>query len=444
MRENNFEISEILLQHNANPNIYDDREPPLYYAVENNNLKIAELLLHHGANQNLAFQDEPMHRAARNDNLQFVELLARWDPNQQTINGAIVSAVQYATKIEIVEIILHLKPTKDNLNYSLGSAVKNNNFEFAELLIKSGAYPKTEDEILLFEYLNDKNIEHDTRMIELLIDSTEPEDLSEFFNDNPLFIPLDIVEILFERGVKIGNWLGVLLYLSGSLLSTDYILSCIRLIGKYYKYKINERQHSKKYNLRGLTPLSLAAFKETEILEELINQGADVNGVSDGDGSTPIFESSDDLIPVLIKHGADVNFVTELGETVLGRNVEDEESKTVKILLDNGADVTLMHLTKYVWNLETSPEIKDILNRYIMIIVVSEHERLELEEYKTDEIKNAMLEVFDSYQPVYDYFEDFIQGERDWNEVTRLEKNYERRQKLDDEEFLSQVRNSLL
>jgi ankyrin repeat protein len=102
----------------------------------------------------------------------------------------------------------------------------------------------------------------------------------------------------------------------------------------------------------GCTPLYYActsSYSNYDVVKYLIDNGALVNSKSN-DNSTPLHAAAASwdyrAVELLIKKGADVNSVTKSGDTPLHRAVVgnwlekpvDENKKTIKILVDSGAD----------------------------------------------------------------------------------------------------------
>ena len=89
-------------------------------------------------------------------------------------------------------------------------------------------------------------------------------------------------------------------------------------------------------------------YHSVEVVEELIKLGGDINQPIK-DGRTPIMLSCisrqyPNVLRLLIKYGADVNAQDKNGYTalmqVLKLNKASEKKAFIKILIDNGADLT--------------------------------------------------------------------------------------------------------
>lgn len=77
----------------------------------------------------------------------------------------------------------------------------------------------------------------------------------------------------------------------------------------------------------------------------IMKDGADVNSIIEDKGATPLFVASasdnEEMIRVLVKHGAKVNFQNKQGVTALQTAVVNENVNAVKVLIELGADVNL-------------------------------------------------------------------------------------------------------
>lgn len=139
---------------------------------------------------------------------------------------------------------------------------------------------------------------------------------------------------------------------------------------------------------KGETALMKASYYKTGIVKILLERGADpniaansidskVDGKADADCETALTHaaaSSDgaQIIELLIRHGAKVNFACANGETALTKAARSAQPQTVKKLLEVGADargeqgrLALRHaremLRQYEWSKEKSEQIINLL-----------------------------------------------------------------------------------
>ena len=111
-----------------------------------------------------------------------------------------------------------------------------------------------------------------------------------------------------------------------------------------------------------------------QIVEDLIEKGADINAKEEKYGLTPLMQaaknSNPDITDILIKYGADVNARDEFGNTPLMKVVSsDGNPEIIDILIKNGADVDIREegfkLTPLMLAAKNSnPDITDILIKY--------------------------------------------------------------------------------
>lgn len=94
----------------------------------------------------------------------------------------------------------------------------------------------------------------------------------------------------------------------------------------------------------GYTPLDLALFanKHKEIVDLLLEKGADVNARA-ASGATPLFwavlrDQKDDVLTLLAK-GANVNLTDAWGDTILDLAIRAQYAQLIPILVEHGADV---------------------------------------------------------------------------------------------------------
>ena len=93
----------------------------------------------------------------------------------------------------------------------------------------------------------------------------------------------------------------------------------------------------------GATPLHSAAANSTaEVVELLLQHGADVHSKDDWEGATPLHWAAEyptaEVVELLLQYGADVNAANNDGETPLHRAAEFSTAEVVELLLQHGAD----------------------------------------------------------------------------------------------------------
>lgn len=95
--------------------------------------------------------------------------------------------------------------------------------------------------------------------------------------------------------------------------------------------------------LQGVPLLCVATRNDNkEMLELLLEKGADINEVSEDRGYSPVMDAvwrkNYEIAKLLINHGADLSTMSSDGQSILVLAVGNGNSKIVKLLLDSGAD----------------------------------------------------------------------------------------------------------
>lgn len=117
--------------------------------------------------------------------------------------------------------------------------------------------------------------------------------------------------------------------------------NCEKIVDKLLKMGANPNQTT---NDTKQTPLHYCVFNNAkDCVRVFIGSEANFNA-RDANGDTPISLAlnegcSDELVPVLIEGGADVNVRNGKDFTLLHQAILKEDSKTAIFLLDNGADI---------------------------------------------------------------------------------------------------------
>ncbi|XP_072409775.1 B-cell lymphoma 3 protein [Chiloscyllium punctatum] len=99
-------------------------------------------------------------------------------------------------------------------------------------------------------------------------------------------------------------------------------------------------------NYQGYTPLHVSVNSyQKEIVEFLLEQGADIDAVDIKSGKTPLVHAVEnnciDMVRLLLQHGANVNLQTYSGNTALHCSSGRGFLEVVKVLLKNGADSSI-------------------------------------------------------------------------------------------------------
>ena len=295
--ENGLEIARFLIKNGADVNAKDeDNESPLHIACRNEKgLEIARLLIENGADVNATdkYDETPLHYACGNENgLEIVKFLI--------VNGADVNATD-----KYDETPLHF-------------ACKNENgFEIAKLLIENGAGVNakslySDKTPLHFACENEKGLEIARLLIEngANVNAKVSENNYDFSGYTPLHFALDkgflnIAKLLIDNGAGVN-------------------------ISAQLEYEIR-------------TPLSIALADKlnSEMLQYLINHGADLD-TRLHDGNTAIHIAIDrrnyNALKILVENNADINAQNVNGESPLHESIGKDFDAFI-YLLEHGANV---------------------------------------------------------------------------------------------------------
>jgi ankyrin repeat protein len=107
-----------------------------------------------------------------------------------------------------------------------------------------------------------------------------------------------------------------------------------------------------RYLQNGYTPLHLAIFslKHKQIVEMLVNKGADINA-QPASGATPLFfaviRDQKDDVQYLLDKGANVNLPDAYGDTCLDMALRLQYTSVVPALIDKGADINAIDQSQH-------------------------------------------------------------------------------------------------
>lgn len=260
-------------------------------------LKIAQLLLEYGAQVNSQagfYNTTPLHGAASNGSLELVKLLVS--------KGAKVNAVS------------------KELSMPLAEAVRADNLEIAQFLLKQGAdksinHADTEFQTAIFKARSAK-------MAQLLIANGadvsrgDKKGLSVLFHAVANYLGFDLLKVLLQNGADINaqdnSGMTALLWAGQHPYESDD-KNCVQFL-------LENGANTNIANNQGETPLLVA--EKLEVLQALLAHGADVNA-QDENGQTAlmhiaqIYDPKGEKTKWLLEHGADVNRRDKKGKTAL-------------------------------------------------------------------------------------------------------------------------------
>ncbi|KAJ3118699.1 hypothetical protein HDU96_010029 [Phlyctochytrium bullatum] len=259
-------IVQLLVKRGANlKTLGKNRIPLLHLAVDNGHTAVARLLLAHGANVAAPYKFGPLHLATRHD-LALVQLLLDHGDNPNRLDCVGRTALHAAAKYDRADV--------------------------ARLLIQHGADVGVHDETEKTPLHTAARLRHDD-VARLLLEHAAEVDPRDRFEWTPLHWAsahgnAGVAKLLLENGAIVGS-------------RTD-VETC------------------------GQTPLHLASEDANrkcgvDILQVLVDHGADVAATNTREARTPLHEAAANsrlmVVDFLLKNGADINSVDAYGRTAL-------------------------------------------------------------------------------------------------------------------------------
>jgi ankyrin repeat protein len=401
-------VTEALLANQADVNAQTrSGNTPLLLAAERNNSKILSLLLEHGADVNAQSNDgrTALSIAAYRGQVENGKLLLAAGANPNTMNQDGRTPLSFAAdgkSPDMVKGLLAAKadPNAGKLDAPLLCAIHNNDAVSAELLLQAGASPNL---IGNFDF------------------SRQPGSSGGFgggLNDGSVGGGRS-----GRRGGGFGGSLPSVTPLS--LAISDSQLPMVQLLLKF-KADPNAPQTDGR-------PLSLNALSKTNILEALLDAGADANARIMSDSPNPSLlqmaagQNQPESVALLLQHGAKPNAADANNNTALhsaAYNLSDENAFAV--LLDHGADPNLRNNegqtpldivkqhaqeTSFLGRFGSPAAQKACADK--LIVFLRQHGALDnLPDWDRITVSRASANVS---QPV------FQRGTNDWNHFTLLE-----------------------
>jgi ankyrin repeat protein len=228
-------------------------------------------------------------------------------------------------------------------NSALSLAVKYENPELVELLLKKGANPNI-SAIYFGPVLFTAILKNNYSIFKLLTDYHADIFYKHITHNNEIETALDKAE--FSGSRKIAIWLkkaGVTNSYNPQGKEEIFIQAA----------KDNDIQCVKKYIERGIDPNYKDKYERTALqwavmygYEDMVNlllkQGADLNISQKNNNFIPLLTAADNgdlkLVKLLLDKGIDIDIQDRFGFTALMLGCKEQNTKTVKYLLDRGAD----------------------------------------------------------------------------------------------------------
>jgi len=364
-----YNMVELLLDNWANPNSVDSYgDSVLYIAKIYGFGDIADLLIEYGANDDIDTSDISSV-VSSGDFEKFKEAVADKDPNYIIDNWIgdtlLITVARYGT-LEMAEYLLDMgadiEITNQDLETPILAASYNGNYEIVEFLLENGANP---DVIDLYGYTPLSNAYYaDPDMIELLLKNGANPDIEDLNYDRLLFDAIynedkELVDLLLYYGadankansygetpIMIAEYYGyndiARTLMNYGAESQAYMVESFELGDlEFVKKLVEEGKINEKINNR--TPVYLATYYyQPELIEYLVENGADLNILSGENDDPPIFNIIDvgdiEILDYLITSGAEVNIYNMNGITPLLLAASYSDKDAYDVLVDYGAE----------------------------------------------------------------------------------------------------------
>ncbi len=352
-----YDITEILLQNNADPNLNKtSKKLLLHTAIKKNDYDMVKLLIDYNADLNkfgkhttiitgdgrTATEFTPLHLAVEADELNFVKLIVDNSKNLNLRDSDGLTPLLLACRIHTL-FLPELQPDTNNNDLN-----GDDNLEIIKYLIDHGADVNAQDSNETSPLIIAANFNSNV-LAEILVSSPKI-DLNIFTKHNltPLHIAckkgnLEVVKTLCNGGDNINlNILGD----EGSW--TPLYSATTKDQAEVMKVLITSGADVNIPRDDGTPPVCEAclsgdnkAFKSVQLL---IEAGADVNKCSK-DNSTALYNACNygniDIVRALIDAGAHLDIITETGGSPLGIVCALGNYAIVELLLNAGADPNL-------------------------------------------------------------------------------------------------------
>ena len=278
----------------------------LMASLDNDNLEVIQMLIDAGANVN--HKDEcdntPLHVACKQGYMQAFELLVKHGADLQAKTKSQETLLHLTQNPKIAEVLLtkgfDIMALDEDMRTPLHHAVSNGCKDMVSFLIEKGFNVSAADK-----------------------DGETPLHLAVENNRH------DLIDILFKNGAKVAP------YDQYNILVTAVNEGFLDVVKTLIKHGLTANTHGQNNSLR--TQLHWA--RDSRMAEILLENGADVTA-KDAFGVTPLIEAAmferEDVVHILIKHGANVGDRNNFNETSLHVT---NDSRIAEILIQNGADV---------------------------------------------------------------------------------------------------------
>jgi len=335
---NNIESVKILLKAGVNPDIKKDGTyTPLCSAIRDDRADLVQLLLSNKADPNTKASEYPAFKCVTHDRVHFLPILVAAGANLHVPKGILETAVSFKN-MEALNWLLDqgLNPNdKTSKGLSpLTSAIRDNNIEMVDLLLLRGADPhiRGQDWPLCMAVRNPPILKR------ILSAVSDPHAFKGIIEMAVSANQLESIKLLLAAGVSVEDK-------NSGVFSplTTAIREDRRDIVSYLLHEGGANVNSPGEHLPVVKALRRYHGEDTEILEMVLDQGADPNKIYRGwNGYMQAVENGDlDVLKLLSrKAGVDLVAKDELGRTVVEIAASRGWDEAVQVLQDG--DIRLM------------------------------------------------------------------------------------------------------
>ena len=329
-------ITKLLLSHGADINATDHYgNKPLHDAAENQDLIIVRMLLSHGADSNPTNLEgrTPTSIAEHNGNTEIVKLLTA-KHSQTTIYSA-ANMGDIDTMDQLIKTGLNVNKKDIHGNTAMHAAITAGQIPSVKWLLDHGAEPNCPEN----KYMAPLSVS--LRIAQTFSFSSDPNEVARFNTIKSK--QREIMTLLIRHGASPGFAYGIP---RKTVLSHPI---------KVAELLIDAGPNFEPCDSKATLLHRAAWWGHKEVVEDLIELGADVNAV-DGVGGTPLHAAIQsgctrywdvihgpyvDVLEVLVQHGAQVNATNNRNITPLHGAAGYGDVNAVELLIDYGANVNV-------------------------------------------------------------------------------------------------------
>ena len=377
-----FQIVDLLIKHGADLNIQRkyDWMTPLMCAAKNGYFDVIQLLIESEAKINMIDKEEKtaLYHAIESRNIRIFELLfskGAYDSLNEEKKRDLLIHIFYKNFIEGAKFLLlkwNILNYDDTFKEELISlTVESGNFQMTELLLKhqTNVNTKNKDGKSILEIA--VNNGH-TKIVELLISNGVDINLKDSIQYSSLHWAIEtkklkIAKLLINAGAEVNtiNYKKETPLMSAWQKDLSEIVILLIIKGAHGNIKVNSSDYLLNYALYS---------NKFEIAEILIENSVDIN-IKNDDGKFPLlcslkrpwdkdYEKAIRIFKLIISKGANIDAVTNEGQSILSYTLQRGYDIESKLLISNGADVHFKDTkgkTPFDYAIESSYDEPDVI-----------------------------------------------------------------------------------